>query len=85
MFNMHNDSFSPRKPNGDNGVLETSNLEESDGEGLAQYEKFKNISLSSNKVVNNTRLSHTRNSFQDKKFVGSFVKQQSSHVKKKGR
>ena len=55
VFNMLNDSFSPKKPNGDNEVLETSMVEESDGEGQAQYEKFKNISLSSNKIVNNGR------------------------------
>lgn len=51
---MLDDSFSPRKPGGDYD-LETGIVLESDGEGRAQYEKFKNISLSSSKAVNNLR------------------------------
>ena len=42
---MLDDSFSPSKPKGDKD-LETGIIEESDGEGQAQYEKYRNVSLS---------------------------------------
>ena len=54
MLNMLDDSFSPRKPDGDQD-RETGIIVESDGEGRAQYEKYRNIAFSQAQLVNNAR------------------------------
>ena len=57
---MLNDSFSPRKLGGNLEINETGMVQESEGEGQAQYEKFRNISLSFSKMVNNVRPKTTK-------------------------
>ena len=83
---MLNDSFSPKKPGG-SFVQETGLVEESEGEGRAQYEKFRNISFSSSKIAQNMRPENSTRiqKKQNKRFMGSIASLQNNQGKKKNR
>ena len=79
---MLNDSFSPRKPGGDRD-FETGIIEESDGEGQAQYEKYRNVSLSQAVMVSNVRPKQANASKHENRFIGSFAAQHNNQRRQK--